>query len=146
MLFTDGEKVMFYFSRHPLSGFTGYKRNQSLPAPTEAQLEALDAVHFFAERSSMALPTKTGDVLYLNNMSMLHAREAVEDQGVRESGGGRHMLKMQLRDPKRKWKLPENLVDLWGSVFTSNRDDGSKDEKFTITPEQGHHRGWAKNG
>lgn len=144
MLFTDGEKVMFYFSRHPLCEFTGYKRNQSLPAPTEAQLKALDAVHFVAEKSSMALPTKTGDILYLNNMSMLHAREAVEDQGIQ--GFGRHMVKMQLRDPKRMWKLPDNLVDLWGSVFTSNLEDGGKDERFTITPEQGHHRGWAKNG
>ena len=92
----------------------------------------------------MALPTKTGDILYLNNMSMLHAREAVEDQGVQ--GVGRHMVKMQLRDPKRLWKLPDNLVDLWGSIFTSNLEDGGKDERFTITPEQGHHRGWAKNG
>ena len=137
---------MFNFSRYPLCGFRGYKRNKSLPAPSEAQLEALDAVHFFAEKNSMPLPTKTGDMLYLNNMSMLHAREPFEDQGTKGLGSRRHMLKLQLRDPKRMWRLPANLVTLWRFLFTPNRENGVKDEKFIITPEQGHYQGWSKNG
>ncbi|KAF6239760.1 hypothetical protein HO173_002306 [Letharia columbiana] len=146
LLFTDGEKVMFNFSRYPLCGFRGNKRNQSLPAPTESQLEALDAVHFFAEKNSMSLPTKTGDILYLNNMSMLHAREPFEDQGTQGMGSRRHMLKMQLRDPKRTWRLPNNLVESWKFLFAPNREDGGKDERFMITPEEGHERGWSSNG
>ena len=146
LLFTNGKEVMFNFSRYPLCGFRGYKRNPSLPVPTEAQLEALDAVHFFAQKNAMPLPTKTGDILYLNNMSMLHAREPFEDQSTQGIRSRRHMLKLQLRDPKRMWRLPDNLVNLWRFLFTPNRDDGSKNERFIITPEQGHYRGWAKNG
>ena len=86
----------------------------------EAQLHALDAVHFFAEKNSMALPTKTGDILYLNNLSMLHAREPIEDQGTQGIESQRHMLKMQLRDPRRMWRLPDNLTALWKPLFAPN--------------------------
>lgn len=137
---------MFNFSRYPLCGFRGYKRNASLPTPTEAQLEALDTVHFFAEQNSMPLPTKTGDILYLNNMSMLHAREPFEDQSTKGFGSRRHLLKLQLRDPKRMWRLPDNLMSLWRFLFTPNGENGVKEEKFIITPEQGHYKGWSKNG
>ena len=94
----------------------------------------------------MSLPTKTGDILYLNNMSMLHAREPFEDQGTQGMGSRRHMLKMQLRDPKRTWRLPQNLVESWKLLFAPNREDGGKDERFMITPEEGHERGWSSNG
>ena len=146
LLFTDGEKVMFSFSRYPVCGFKGNTRNPSLPPPTEAQLIALDAVHFLAEKHSMALPTRTGDILYLNNMSMLHAREPFENQDAQEIGARRHMLKMQLRDPRRTWNLPDNLANLWRSLFAPNREDGGKDEKFIITPGQDDYHGWSRNG
>ena len=146
LLFTNGEKVMFNFSRYPLCGFRGFRRNPSLPVPTDAQMEALDAVHFFAEKNAMALPTQTGDILYLNNMAMLHAREPFDDQCTSGLTSPRHLIKLQLRDPKRMWRLPPSLTSLWGYLFSPNREDGGKDESFIITPERGHHRGWVRNG
>ena len=86
---------MFNLSRCTFCGFRATKRNPNLLVPTEAQMDALNAVHSFAEKSSMALPTQTGDMLYLNNTSMLHARKLFEDRDTKSGG---HMLKLQLRD------------------------------------------------
>jgi alpha-ketoglutarate-dependent taurine dioxygenase len=46
---------------------------------TEAQAEALDALHFLADRFSLTLDFQKGDVQYVNNLSIFHARGGFVD-------------------------------------------------------------------
>lgn len=46
---------------------------------TEAQAEALDALHFLAEKHRILLDFKQGDIQYINNLSIFHAREGFTD-------------------------------------------------------------------
>ena len=76
--FEDGHVIIQYSRRH----FTGYgkqKRNPNIPPITEAQAEALDAVHFLAEKYSLGLNFQKGDIQYINSLGLLHARDAFKD-------------------------------------------------------------------
>jgi hypothetical protein len=74
----DGHVVIQYSRRH----FTGYGpqvRSPNIPPISEAQAEALDTVHFLAEKYSLGLNFQKGDIQYINSMGLLHARDAFTD-------------------------------------------------------------------
>jgi hypothetical protein len=49
-------------------------RDPLLPPISEAQAEALDALHFLAEKHRLTLDFRVGDVQFANNLSVFHAR------------------------------------------------------------------------
>ena len=49
---------------------------------TEAQAEALDALHFLSEKYSLGLNFQKGDIQYINNLSIFHARDGFQDDEV----------------------------------------------------------------
>lgn len=74
----DGHIVIQYSRRH----FTGYglqKRSPHIPPISEAQAEALDALHFAAEKHSLGLNFQKGDIQYINSLGLLHSRDAFRD-------------------------------------------------------------------
>lgn len=74
----DGHVIIQYSRRH----FTGYgeqKRSPNIPPITEAHAEALDAVHFLAEKYALGLNFQKGDIQYINSLGLLHARDAFKD-------------------------------------------------------------------
>jgi len=78
LYYEDGHVIIQYSRRH----FTGYgpqKRTPHIPPITEAQAEALDAVHFLAEKYSLGLNFQKGDIQYINSLGLLHARDAFRD-------------------------------------------------------------------
>ena len=54
-------------------------RSKEIPAITEAQAEALDALHFTAQKRSVAMGFRKGDLQLINNLSIFHAREGFKD-------------------------------------------------------------------
>lgn len=54
-------------------------RSANIPPITEAQAEALDALHFEAEKNAVTLDFRPGDIQYVNNLSIFHARGAFKD-------------------------------------------------------------------
>ncbi|GAB1193731.1 hypothetical protein APSETT444_002959 [Aspergillus pseudonomiae] len=70
------ERVILQFSRRSFSGF-GAHSQPSMLSPT--QVEALDALHFLAEKHHVAMELKTGDMQFINNLSMIHARNSYVD-------------------------------------------------------------------
>lgn len=42
-------------------------------------MEALDALQFLAERFHVAMELKKGDMQFINNLSMIHARNSYVD-------------------------------------------------------------------
>lgn len=55
------------------------KRNPDIPPITEAQAEALDLLHYTAEKFSLGLNFQKGDIQYINSLGLLHARDAFKD-------------------------------------------------------------------
>lgn len=73
------ERVTIQYTRGTFTGYQGFPRSSSIPAITEAQAEALDALHFLAEKYSISLDFRQGDVQYVNNLSIFHARNGFKD-------------------------------------------------------------------
>jgi hypothetical protein len=73
------ERVVIQYARRGFTGFLNLPRSKEIPPITEAQAEALDALHFLAEKFSVTLDFQKGDVQYVNNLSIFHARDGFVD-------------------------------------------------------------------
>lgn len=70
---------MLQYNRRSFTGHGDLPRSASIPAITEAQAEALDALHFIAEKYRLSLDFEAGDIQFINNMTILHARGGFKD-------------------------------------------------------------------
>ena len=116
ILFPAGEdKVLLSFSRRPLVGNATSPRSPGIPELSDAHVEALNAVHFAAERHSLSMKLKAGDVLFWNNLAMVHARKGFTDS----PGHQRHLIRLWLRndDTENGWPIPEELQAAWDEAF-----------------------------
>ena len=71
--------VLLLFGRRYYVGFGDLPRSGHLPPITEAQAEALDALHFLGERFSVSTNLEKGDMQYVNNVAIFHARDGYTD-------------------------------------------------------------------
>lgn len=78
------ERLMIQYSRRNLTGYMDCKRSANIPPLTEAQAEALDAIHFTAEAHAVSLDFRKGDIQFANNLSILHARGAFTDSSEKQ--------------------------------------------------------------
>lgn len=79
LLYYEGGHVVIQYSRRHFTGYGLQKRSPHIPPISEAQAEALDAVHFLAEKYSLGLNFQKGDIQYINSLGLLHARDAFRD-------------------------------------------------------------------
>ena len=79
VLYYHDSKVIINCARRSFTGYLGLPRTPGIPHITEAQAEALDALHFLGEKFNLALKFQKGDVQYINNLSVFHARDAYTD-------------------------------------------------------------------
>lgn len=91
-------------------------RTSGVPTMTEEQAEALDMVHFTAEKNSFSIQLERGDMQFLNNFAVFHARQAFTDDED-EAGRRRHILRLWLRNEKYAWNTPDCLKDSWFEVY-----------------------------
>jgi hypothetical protein len=129
----DKIPVLFRFSRYPITGWQR-RRNPDLPAVTPAQLEAADAVQFIAMKNAITLPVVKGDMLFVNDMAMFHAREAFDDGGMPLK---RHLVKMYLRDSEQGWVIPTRIEKEWKTIYNPGQADGTRHETWHLF----HHPG-----
>lgn len=71
--------MIIQYARRTFTGYWGLPRSKGIPPITEAQAEALDTLHFLAEKHAVTLDFQQGDVQYVNNLSIFHARDAFTD-------------------------------------------------------------------
>nr|XP_019044398.1 hypothetical protein I302_07682 [Kwoniella bestiolae CBS 10118]OCF23328.1 hypothetical protein I302_07682 [Kwoniella bestiolae CBS 10118] len=95
-------QVISVYSRRPYFGFYGADEDVE-PLPKEKHL-ALDAVHFTAEKYSIDLDLQKGDLEYVNNVTVYHARTSSEDSEKNQ----RHLIRLWLDNEEQT--LPDNLV------------------------------------
>ncbi|KAJ6497163.1 hypothetical protein C8R47DRAFT_972802 [Mycena vitilis] len=122
----DGHIVIQYSRRH----FTGYGeqvRSPNIPPISEAQAEALDMLHFLAEKYSLGLNFQKGDIQYINSMGLLHARDAFTD----DEKHTRHLVRLWLRNDELAWKTPKPLEASWQKLYSLPQED----QRFPLEPE-----------
>lgn len=134
--------VLLRFSRYPIIGWKK-KRNADLPPPTQAQLEAIDAVQFIAEANSIAFSLVKGDMLFVNDMAVMHGRESF-DEG--DTYMKRHLLKMFIHDPEQQWPVAPSARELWSKMYGSNKPTGGRDETWHVYYGEGQEKNSMVNG
>ncbi|KAF7548799.1 hypothetical protein G7Z17_g6838 [Cylindrodendrum hubeiense] len=114
LLYHQDEKIIMSFSRRLLVGHAPSElRTAGIPGLTEAQAEALDAVHFIARKHEIKTKMEKGDLRFINNMAILHRREAFAN----DADTMRHLVRIWLNNELMCWKLPYDLRLAWARVF-----------------------------
>ena len=108
---------MLNFAREPLLGLDGVRRQDGLGSLSAVQREALDLIERLAQESQIVLDADPGDMIFINNHSVLHSREAFEDA---PGTVGRYLVRMWLRHPELAWKLPRALKDGHERIYGKN--------------------------
>lgn len=75
----DPERLIIQYARRGFTGYWGLPRSADIPPITEAQAEALDALHFAADKYKVSLEFQPGDIQFVNNLSIFHARGGFKD-------------------------------------------------------------------
>ncbi|MBV9860144.1 MAG: TauD/TfdA family dioxygenase [Alphaproteobacteria bacterium] len=87
------------------------QRRPEIPRLTPKQAEALDLLHDIARELAFEMTFTPGDIQFLNNHVIYHARTAFED-GEEE---GRLLLRLWLAMPNSR-ALPQGHEVLWGAI------------------------------
>ena len=78
-----------------------------------AQRRALDTVQRIAEEVCIELDHQAGDIQFVNNLALLHARNSYKDA----PNMARHIMRLGLRDRENSWVLPEQYKNMTESAF-----------------------------
>ncbi|KAK3343385.1 hypothetical protein B0T25DRAFT_463630 [Lasiosphaeria hispida] len=131
LLYLQDGKVITNFSRRCLVGHaTTGPRTPGIPGLTEAQAEALDALHAIGRRHELRTSMQAGDIRFVNNMGLMHRRNTYQDDEPRDGGGldqRRHLLRLWLHNPNACWSLPPPLRLAWERIFRDPERDGHWD-------------------
>lgn len=84
LYYTAQEKLIIQYARRHFTGYHALARSKNIPPITEGQAEALDALHFTAERYNLGLTFRRGDIQYINNLSIFHARDGFKDSETKK--------------------------------------------------------------
>ena len=75
---------------------------------------------------------KAGDMVFINNLALLHARDSYVDP---EQGPGRHLVRLWLRNPKLAWHIPQGMRVPWEAAFgPDGQGHPSMEKKYSIFP------------
>lgn len=127
LAFYHDQKFILSFSRRLLVGHEPFDtRTPGIPGLTEAQAEAMDMVHFVAKKHEINPRIERGDLRFINNMAVLHRREAFENS----AGNARHLIRIWLNNEQMCWKLPRALQLSWARIF----EDHERQEYWDLEP------------
>ncbi|OTB14990.1 hypothetical protein K445DRAFT_12270 [Daldinia sp. EC12] len=127
LLYNHDDNLILSFSRRLLVGHLPFEpRSAGIPGLTEAQAEAIDALHFIAKKHEFKPRILKGDLRFINNMAIMHRREAFENS----ANNHRHLVRIWLNNEDKCWKLPEPLRIAWARVF----EDEERDAHWDIMP------------
>ncbi|KAL4921861.1 hypothetical protein BDW62DRAFT_218502 [Aspergillus aurantiobrunneus] len=121
------QRVSLQYGRRYFVGFGALPRSPAIPPISEAQAEALDTLHFTGEKFCVNTEFQRGDIQYVNNLSIFHARDGFIDSAEKQ----RHLLRLWLRDPEKAWHTPEVLAPRWAQIYDSVTPES---EAFPLEP------------
>jgi hypothetical protein len=118
-LFFSKGKPMCQLVKAPLVGTPLIHRDPAMPNVTAQQQYAMHAVEELAKRFCTTLDRQNGDIQFIHNLSIMHARG--EYRGTNGKPSTRHLLRMFLRDPANAWDKPATLRNNFDDPFTPGR-------------------------
>ncbi|PVH93454.1 Clavaminate synthase-like protein [Periconia macrospinosa] len=120
-------------SRSRLFGTACRPRPASLPPLAPQQVEAIDALHAAGQTVQKRVDMRAGDILFFNNLQMMHSRDAFFDGNEEENTTRRYLLRLILHDDRAdgSWEIPPQLASTWDELY--NHLD--QEEAFAIHPE-----------
>jgi len=121
------ERIIIQYARRPFTGFGDVPRPSDIPPVNEVQAEAMDALHYISERNCIAFDLNKGDIQYINNLSIFHARNEFLDSAEQQ----RHFLRLWLRDPEYCWETPKDLKGRWDDMY---KDVTPLEQTFPLEP------------
>lgn len=127
LYYHDG-KIILNFSAALIKAHTRLLLSKNQPLLTVSQLDALDAVFTVASKHCLKVNMQPGDLQFVNNSAILHAREQFQDDSINK----RHLVRMWLSCEK-KWNLPHDLDKVRSIIF----DDDQLEESWEIEPIPG---------
>ncbi|KAH0558756.1 hypothetical protein GP486_004599 [Trichoglossum hirsutum] len=113
LLYHEDGKVILSFSRRPLVGSLTSPRSRDIPKLTNEQVEALNLVHFVAEEHALTIKLGKGDVMFWNNLGLLHCRNGFTDSAEHK----RHLVRLWLHDENNAWPIPRELRGAWQDSY-----------------------------
>jgi len=116
LLYHEDGKIMFSFSRRPLVGSSTSARTRGIPSLSELQVEALNVVQMLAERLAVVLDLEPGDLLFWNNLGLLHARNGFTDSSEQK----RHLIRLWLHNEEKGSAIAEAIRQPWKDAFESS--------------------------
>lgn len=117
-LFFSRGKPIVQLVRAPLVGSLHIPRDPDMPSLSPAQLHAIDTVENLARRFSTKLDRRQGDIQFINNLSIMHARSAY---GTDSQPSSRHLLRLFLRNADDAWEKPLAWRKKFDDPFTPGR-------------------------
>ncbi|KAK0644660.1 hypothetical protein B0T16DRAFT_460692 [Cercophora newfieldiana] len=136
LVYYHDNRIITAFSRRLLVGHAPFDpRTPGIPGLTEAQAEALDAIHFIARKHEIKPRMIRGDIRFINNMALLHRREAFANPKGEDAAKGRHLVRVWLNNEEMCWKLPQALRLAWARVFEDT--EGEREEHWDYAPVRG---------
>ncbi|KAL1599006.1 hypothetical protein SLS60_008152 [Paraconiothyrium brasiliense] len=121
------EHMIIQYARRNFTGFQDVARSKQIPPITDAQAEALDALHFLAERFAVTLDFKKGDIQFANNLSIFHARDGFTNSAEKQ----RHLVRLWLKDDELRWEIPEQLGPRFDKLY---KDVKPEKQVFPLEP------------
>ncbi|KAK6525861.1 hypothetical protein TWF281_010905 [Arthrobotrys megalospora] len=109
LIFCEKERVIIQLSRQVLLGTTNLPRSAELPSLNASQIEALAVLDELCNKYSFVVEQQQGDILFVNNFGILHARDAWKDSCDRK----RHLFRILSKDPRNAWDKPAIVADEW---------------------------------
>ena len=108
-------------SRARITGTPSAPRPDHLPALSNTQRQALDALHILAKRRAIEIRLQPGDMIFFDNLSTLHARDAFVDN--RTNGNQRHLLRLILKNEHTAHQLPPQLAETWKMLYEHEAEE-----------------------
>ncbi|KAJ4369025.1 hypothetical protein N0V83_006107 [Neocucurbitaria cava] len=118
-LFFSNGKPICQLVKAPLLGTPLIHRDPTMPVVTKKQMHAMHAVEELAKRFCTKLDRQQGDIQFVNNLSIMHARGAYRGNNGKPST--RHLLRMFLRDPANAWGKPVRFRNNFDDPFAVGR-------------------------
>ncbi|KAM0380539.1 hypothetical protein ACHAPY_000269 [Fusarium culmorum] len=124
----DG-KLLISLDPHRLGPHPIWKNG--VPALTEVQLNALKAVSDTASEVELQMKLETSDLLFFNNLALVHRRDAYTD----DDKSARHMVRLWLRSQKYGWAIPDGLLPPWEAAYGEKRKHKTRHYPIVPMPE-----------
>ena len=125
LLFTlPSGQLAIQCSRSRLYGTPTRPRPDYLPPLTAKQIEAVDAVHVAGQSVKRRFAMRSGDMIFFNNLRMIHARDGFVDGDECENTTKRYILRLILKDERNDgWQVPPEMAETWREIYGHEDED-----------------------